>query len=87
MRVQNIIVWDRIALNQKLGPVFIQNIGQDQGYEVSTVCYIDQVSRPHKMQYLAHHRNRVFQLNNASYHMVRLTRLSPKAQHPDTALF
>lgn len=59
----NIIVWSRISLICKFGPVIFQNIDTCRGNGVTVTRYINQVLRPHGAIFCSH-RNYIFQHDN-----------------------
>jgi len=65
----NIMVWNGIGLNFKLGPVIFQNIGSGRGNGVTVARYIDQILRPHVLSLFF-----TFQDDNARAHSARATK-------------
>lgn len=62
----NIMVWNGIGLNFKLGPVIFQNIGSSRDNGVTVARYIDQILRPHVLSLFF-----PFQDDNAHAHPAR----------------
>ena len=69
----SVMVWGAIGLNQRVGPVFFQNVGQGRGNGVNADRYIAQVLQPHVVPFFQRHRNFLFQQDNARPHTARVT--------------
>ena len=69
----NIMVWSRMVLNFKLGPIIFQKNGLCIGNGVMATHYLDQVLRPPWVLFFARHGNYTFQHGNACAHSSRAT--------------
>ena len=67
------MVWGAVGLNQRVGPVFFQNVGQGRGNGVNADRYITEVLQPHVVPFFQRHRNSLFQQDNARPHAARVT--------------
>ena len=70
---ESIMIWGAIGLNQRVGPVIFQNVGQGRGNGVNAARYINQVLRPHVLPFFQRHPQHLFQQDNARPHTARAT--------------
>ncbi|KAK7114613.1 hypothetical protein V1264_000648 [Littorina saxatilis] len=69
----SVMIWGTIGVNQRVGPVVFQNVGQCRGNGVNADRYINQVLRPYVVPFVQRHRNCLFQQDNARHHTARAT--------------
>ncbi|KAK7099837.1 hypothetical protein V1264_022885 [Littorina saxatilis] len=69
----SVMKWGAIGVNQRVGPVVFQNIGQGRRNGVNADRYINQVLRPYVVPFVQRHRNCLFQQDNARPHTARAT--------------
>lgn len=69
----SVMVWGAIGLNQRVGPVVFQNVGQGRGNGVNADRYVAQVLQPHVVPFFQRHPNFLFQQDNARPHTARVT--------------
>ncbi|KAK7493606.1 hypothetical protein BaRGS_00015118 [Batillaria attramentaria] len=53
----SVMVWGAVGLDQRVGLVFFQNVGQGRGNGVNADRYIAQVLQPHVVPFFHRHRN------------------------------
>ncbi|KAK7105528.1 hypothetical protein V1264_016894 [Littorina saxatilis] len=69
----SVMKWGAIGVNQRVGPVVFQNVGQGRRNGVNADRYINQILRPYVVQFVQRHRNCLFQQDNARPHTARAT--------------
>lgn len=76
-----VMIWGGIGLNERVGPVFFQNLGAGRGNGVTAQVYINQVLQPHVVPHIQRCPNTILQQDNARPHTARATRLFLQQQN------
>lgn len=80
----SVMVWGGIRLNDRVGPVFFQNLRPGRGNGLTAQVYIAQVLQPHVVPHVQRRPNTILQQDNATPHTARATRLFLQQQNIPT---